>query len=131
MSAHETCTYSNVIGLAGPVIAPERDSLEPYRAVGIALKGELAIAGDEPEAGLDFIRSALGTLRSQQYNLLITGFIGASAEGLRKTGNSRRRCSRSMEPLRARQIAAWNFTCLNCFGSNHRFSQQRMTVNQP
>jgi predicted ATPase/DNA-binding winged helix-turn-helix (wHTH) protein len=63
-----------------------RYSLEPYRAAGVALKGELAIARDEPEAGLDFIRSALGTLRSQQYNLLITGFIGASAEGLRKTG---------------------------------------------
>jgi predicted ATPase/DNA-binding winged helix-turn-helix (wHTH) protein len=63
-----------------------RYSLEPYRAAGAALKGELAIARDEPEAGLDLIRSALGSLRSQQYNLLITGFIGASAEGLRKTG---------------------------------------------
>jgi predicted ATPase len=63
-----------------------RYSLEPYRAAGAALKGELAIARDEPEAGLDLIRSALGTLRSQQYNLLITGFIAASAEGLRKTG---------------------------------------------
>jgi predicted ATPase/DNA-binding winged helix-turn-helix (wHTH) protein len=64
----------------------ERYSLEPYRAAGVALKGELAIARDEPKTGLDFIGSALGTLRSQQYNLLITGFIGASAEGLRKTG---------------------------------------------
>ena len=32
------------------------------------------------------LRSALETLRAQQYNLLITGFIGALAEGLRKTG---------------------------------------------
>jgi predicted ATPase/DNA-binding winged helix-turn-helix (wHTH) protein len=63
-----------------------RYSLEPYCAAGVALKGELAIARDEPEAGLDLLRSALGTLRSQQYNLLITGFIGTSAEGLRKTG---------------------------------------------
>src|SRR6202008_4291338 len=58
----------------------------PYRALGIALKGELAIARDEPEAGLDLLRSALETLHAQQYNLLIPGFIGASAEGLRKTG---------------------------------------------
>ena len=39
-----------------------------------------------PEAGLGWLRSALETLRAQQYNLLITGFIGALAEGLRKTG---------------------------------------------
>ena len=32
------------------------------------------------------LRSALETLHAQQYNLLITGFIGALAEGLRKTG---------------------------------------------
>jgi tetratricopeptide (TPR) repeat protein len=64
----------------------ERYSLEPYRAIGIALKGELAIARDEPEGGLDLLRSALETLRAQQYNLLITAFTGALAEGLRKTG---------------------------------------------
>jgi predicted ATPase len=63
-----------------------RYSLEPYRAAGIALKGEIALARDEPEAGLDLLRSALETLRAQQYNVLITGFIGALAEGLRKTG---------------------------------------------
>jgi predicted ATPase len=32
------------------------------------------------------VRSALEILRAQQFNLLITGFIGALAEGLRKTG---------------------------------------------
>jgi predicted ATPase len=52
----------------------------------MALKGELAISLDEPEAGLDLLRSALETLHAQQYNLLIPGFIGASAEGLRKIG---------------------------------------------
>ncbi|SHG77194.1 ATP-binding protein [Bradyrhizobium erythrophlei] len=62
-----------------------RYSLEPYRAGGIALKGELAIARDEPEAGLDLLQSALESLRAQQYNILITDFIGALAEGLRKT----------------------------------------------
>jgi tetratricopeptide (TPR) repeat protein len=62
-----------------------RYSLEPYRAGGIALKGELAIARDEPEAGLDLLQGALGSLRAQKYNILITDFIGALAEGLRKT----------------------------------------------
>jgi tetratricopeptide (TPR) repeat protein len=68
------------------IVHTGRYSLEPFCAAGIALKGELAIARDEPEAGLDLLRSALGTLRAQQFNLLITDFIGASAEGLRKTG---------------------------------------------
>ena len=63
-----------------------RYSLEPHRALGLALKGELAIARDQPEAGLDLLRSALGILRDQQFNLLIPGFVGALAEGLRKTG---------------------------------------------
>jgi tetratricopeptide (TPR) repeat protein len=61
-------------------------SLEPYRALGIALKGELAVAREEPEAGLDLLRSALGILRAQQYNLVIMLFTGALAEGLRKCG---------------------------------------------
>jgi predicted ATPase len=68
------------------IVHAGRHSLAPYRALGIALKGEIAIARDEPEAGLDLLRSALETLRAQRYNLQITDFIGALAEGLRKTG---------------------------------------------
>jgi predicted ATPase len=68
------------------IVHAGRYSLAPYRAHGIALKGELAIARDQPEAGLDLLRSALETLHAQQFNLQITGFIGALAEGLRKTG---------------------------------------------
>jgi predicted ATPase/DNA-binding winged helix-turn-helix (wHTH) protein len=68
------------------IVHARRYSLAPYRTLGIALKGELAIARDEPEAGLDLLRGALETLRAQQFNLLITRFIGASAEGQRKTG---------------------------------------------
>jgi ATP/maltotriose-dependent transcriptional regulator MalT len=68
------------------IVHAGRYSLGTYRALGIALKGELAIARDQPEAGLDLLRSALETLRAQQFNLHITGFIGALAEGLRKTG---------------------------------------------
>jgi predicted ATPase/DNA-binding winged helix-turn-helix (wHTH) protein len=68
------------------IVHAGRYSLAPYRVLGIALKGELALAREEPEAGLDLLQSALESLRAQQFNLLITGFIGALAEGLRKTG---------------------------------------------
>jgi predicted ATPase/DNA-binding winged helix-turn-helix (wHTH) protein len=68
------------------IVHARRYSIAPYRAFGIALKGELAIARDEPEAGLDLLRSALETLRAQEFDLLIPGFIGVLAEGLRKTG---------------------------------------------
>jgi hypothetical protein len=40
----------------------------------------------KPEAGLDLLRNALEDLRAQQYNLHIPRFLGALAEGLRKTG---------------------------------------------
>jgi len=68
------------------IVYAGRYSLAPYLAHGIALKGELAIARDEPESGLDLLRGVLESLRAQQYNILITDFIGALAEGLRKTG---------------------------------------------
>jgi tetratricopeptide (TPR) repeat protein len=67
------------------IVHAGRYSLAPYRALGIALKGALAIAREELEDGLDLLRSALNTLYAQRYNL-ITASIAASAEGLRKTG---------------------------------------------
>jgi tetratricopeptide (TPR) repeat protein len=66
------------------IVHARRYSLGTYRTLG--LKGELAIARDEPEAGLELLRSALESLHAQQYNLLIPGFTGALAEGLRKAG---------------------------------------------
>jgi predicted ATPase/DNA-binding winged helix-turn-helix (wHTH) protein len=68
------------------IVHAGRHSLAPYRALGIALEGELAISHEEPEAGLDSLRSALETLHAQQYDLHTLRFIGALAEGLRKTG---------------------------------------------
>jgi predicted ATPase/DNA-binding winged helix-turn-helix (wHTH) protein len=68
------------------IVHAERYSLEPHRAQGVALKGQLTIARDEPEAGLDLLQSALATLRTQQLHLPIPGFVGASAECLSKTG---------------------------------------------
>ena len=63
-----------------------RYSLAPYRTFGIALKGELAIARGEPEAGRDLLWSVLETLHAQRLNLHIPRFVGALAEALRKTG---------------------------------------------
>ena len=68
------------------IVHARRYSLEPYLALGIALKGELAIIREEPEAGLDLLRSALETLRAQRYNLLIPSFTRALADGLREAG---------------------------------------------
>jgi predicted ATPase/DNA-binding winged helix-turn-helix (wHTH) protein len=63
-----------------------RYSLAPYRAVGMALRGELAVTRDEAGAGLILLRNALETLHAEQHNILATVFASALAEGLRKTG---------------------------------------------
>jgi predicted ATPase/DNA-binding winged helix-turn-helix (wHTH) protein len=63
-----------------------RHSLEVYRAVGLGLKGAVAIARDELGTGIDLLRSALETLTTQRMNILLTDFMAALAEGLRKRG---------------------------------------------
>jgi predicted ATPase/DNA-binding winged helix-turn-helix (wHTH) protein len=63
-----------------------RHLLEPYRAVGLGLKGALAVAREEPGTGIDLLRGALETLTAKKLNILLTDLMGALAEGLRKTG---------------------------------------------
>jgi predicted ATPase/DNA-binding winged helix-turn-helix (wHTH) protein len=63
-----------------------RYSLAPYRAVGMALRGELAVTRDQAGAGLILLRNALETLHTERHNILATVFASALAEGLRKTG---------------------------------------------
>jgi predicted ATPase len=63
-----------------------RYSLAPYRAVGMALKGELAVTRDQAGSGLILLRNALETLQAERHNILATVFASALAEGLRKTG---------------------------------------------
>jgi predicted ATPase len=65
-----------------------RFALDTFHAVGTALKAELAIAGGEVETGVGLLRQALGTLHSEQHNILYTVFSGTLAEGLRKAGRS-------------------------------------------
>jgi predicted ATPase len=62
-----------------------RYSLEPFRAVGLALKGKLAIACDEIENGIDLLRKVLKSIH-EYFNLLVPTVTGALAEGLRKAG---------------------------------------------
>jgi predicted ATPase len=51
------------------------------------VKGALAIARNEVEVGVDLLRATLGTLRSEQYNVLSPEIIGALAEGLWRIGH--------------------------------------------
>jgi predicted ATPase/DNA-binding winged helix-turn-helix (wHTH) protein len=64
-----------------------RHSLAPYRAIGDALKGELAIARGEVDMGIKLLREALKTLHSKRHNLFLTEFACALTEGLRKAGH--------------------------------------------
>jgi predicted ATPase/DNA-binding winged helix-turn-helix (wHTH) protein len=63
-----------------------QQSLEVYRAAGLGGKGALAIARDELRTGIGLLRSALETLTALKMNVLLTLFMGALAEGLRKSG---------------------------------------------
>jgi predicted ATPase len=63
-----------------------RHSLAPYRAIGNALKGELAVARGEVELGIKLLREALKTLHSERHNLFLTEFACALTEGLRRAG---------------------------------------------
>jgi len=68
------------------IVHAERYSLKPYEAIGIALKGELAVSRNQPGAGLQLLRNALGLLHKLQHNVLVTGFTGVLAESLEKIG---------------------------------------------
>jgi predicted ATPase len=63
-----------------------RHSLEPYRGVGLGLKGAVAIARDELETGIGLLRAAVEILTTLRLNIFVTEFMGALADGLRKSG---------------------------------------------
>ena len=64
----------------------DRYSMEPYRAAGDGLKGTIAIAREDLVAGVDLLRSAIGTLSAGRPNHQLTPFAGALAEGLHMIG---------------------------------------------
>ena len=65
-----------------------RHSLGPYSAVGLALRGELAIARGQAAAGVELLRGALTELYAEQHHVLTTAFSRALAEGLAQTGHA-------------------------------------------
>lgn len=64
----------------------EKHSLRPYRAGGIALKGELQVASGDAHAGIESLRDALEIMQAEQYQVNRTTVLGALAEGLRNVG---------------------------------------------
>jgi predicted ATPase/DNA-binding winged helix-turn-helix (wHTH) protein len=64
----------------------KRHSIEPYRAVGLGLKGAVAIARGDLETGIDLLRAALEILTTLRLNIFVTEFMGALADGLRMCG---------------------------------------------
>jgi predicted ATPase/DNA-binding winged helix-turn-helix (wHTH) protein len=63
-----------------------QQSLEVYRAAGLGRKGALAVARNELRTGIRLLRGALETLTTLKMNVLLTLFMDALAEGLRKSG---------------------------------------------
>lgn len=63
-----------------------RYSMLPYRALGIAQRGELALGRDQPEAGVELLQTALEALRGVRHQPLLSFFTGLLADGLRRSG---------------------------------------------
>jgi predicted ATPase/DNA-binding winged helix-turn-helix (wHTH) protein len=63
-----------------------KHSLPPFEAIGLAMRGLLAIRRGEAEAGVELIRDAVEALHAGQYELHNPVFLGGLAEGLAMTG---------------------------------------------
>ena len=61
-------------------------SLAPYRAVGLALQGELLIQSGKTAAGVQLLQEALAILHAERHHILAKSFARALAEGLAKAG---------------------------------------------
>jgi predicted ATPase/DNA-binding winged helix-turn-helix (wHTH) protein len=64
----------------------EKYSLAPYQAVGLGVKGELAVRRGEPDVGIPLLLSCLKSVHSARYELLTTQFLNALAEGFAMAG---------------------------------------------
>lgn len=61
-------------------------SFEPYRAVGIAMRGELLVLRGDVSAGIAALQPAIYVLERERHRVLTTGFLRALAEALSQTG---------------------------------------------
>ncbi|WP_407179866.1 ATP-binding protein [Bradyrhizobium sp. STM 3562] len=57
--------------------------LDPFRSIGMAFRGEVAVHKGELETGTELLRQALVSLHSEEHEILHTIFSGALAQGLR------------------------------------------------
>jgi len=63
-----------------------KSTLEPYRAVGVALKGELMIARGDLVEGVELLRTAIAQFKSGHHHVLTAAFSRVLAEALAETG---------------------------------------------
>ena len=61
-------------------------SLAPYRAVGLALKGELMAASGDAPSGVEILEEALQAMDANQYRIVTLSTSRALAEGLARAG---------------------------------------------
>jgi predicted ATPase/DNA-binding winged helix-turn-helix (wHTH) protein len=78
-----------VEGLVERLIAcSTRYSLPNYEAGGVGLRGQLMLAGGQTQLGVEMLRAALSTLRTERRYMLSSTVHRALAEGLAIVGNS-------------------------------------------
>lgn len=66
----------------------ERHSLGPYRAAGLALRGEILVARGDPASGVPVLREALSAFHAYEHHVVTAATSRALAEGLLRCGRS-------------------------------------------
>lgn len=80
--------FNEADALIGRLVAHAvKNSLGPYHAVGLALKGELAVVRGDAVTGIQLLRRALATLQAERHYILAAGFSRALAEALAGIGH--------------------------------------------
>lgn len=63
-------------------------SLRPYQAVGLGMQGESLIRAGQVDAGIELLRSAIGVLRNDHYELYLSHFCASLALGMAERGDT-------------------------------------------
>jgi predicted ATPase/DNA-binding winged helix-turn-helix (wHTH) protein len=66
----------------------QQHALAPYKAVGLALRGEVEVACGQTLSGVVLLRDALAILNTEQHHILTTPLLRALAEGLGACGQA-------------------------------------------
>jgi predicted ATPase/DNA-binding winged helix-turn-helix (wHTH) protein len=68
------------------IACAKKYSLDPYHAVGQAMKGELAVMRGQYSFGVTLLKESLSVLHAEMHHVLTTGFSRSLAEGLCESG---------------------------------------------